>query len=83
MNNWKALVLLLQEIAKDKGISQGNVSWIFSLRFCPKLETFLIVSQAIGVNFFFEDKDSDSDLSVAIEKAMGLLGRRPERSSKN
>lgn len=85
--NWKALVLLLQEIAKDKGISQieiaektgitqSNVSRIFSLKYCPKLETFLAISQAVGVNFFFESKDSPTDLNVLSERAMDELGRR-------
>lgn len=67
-NNWKVLVLLLKEIADQKGISQNEiseqtgmlqsaVSRFFSLKFKPTLETFLQVAQALKINFFFEDQE--------------------------
>lgn len=86
-NNWKVFVLLLKEIAEQKGISQNqiaektgllqsNISRMFALRYCPTLDTFLKVSQAIEVNFFFHDKSDKTELNLAFEKAMQELGRR-------
>lgn len=91
---WMLLVLLLKEIAEQKGITQGqiaektgliqsNVSRFFSLKYKPTLDTFLQVSKAIGVNFFFEDQDSKTDLNQAMEKAMESLGRRVNQLPKN
>ena len=93
-NNWKVLVLLLKEIADNKGITQleisertgmlqSAVSRFFSLKFKPTLETFLQVAQALKVNFFFEDQENKTDLNIASEKAMTELGRRPENLPKN
>ena len=92
--HWKVLVLLLKEIADQKGISQNEisertgmlqsaVSRFFSLKFKPTLETFLQVAQALKVNFFFEDQEGKTDLNIAFEKAMTELGRRPENLPKN
>lgn len=91
---WQLLVLLLKEIADQKnitqneiadksGLRQSHVSRFFSLKYCPNLDTFLKVSKAIKVNFFFEDQEDKSDLNVAFEKAMTVLGRRPENLPKN
>lgn len=85
--HWEVLVLLLKNIAEQKGITQGeisdktgylqsNISRIFSLKYCPNLDTFINVSNAIGVNFFIEDKDNSTDLNKAFESAMAQLGRR-------
>ena len=63
---WMLLVLLLKEIADKKGITQmqiaeqtgllqSNISRFFSLKYKPTLDTFLRVSKAIKVNFFFKD----------------------------
>ncbi len=93
-NNWKVLVLLLKEIADNKGITQleisertgmlqSAVSRFFSLKFKPTLETFLQVAQALKINFFFEDQENKTDLNIAFEKAMTELGRRPENLPKN
>ena len=79
--HWKVLVLLLKEIADQKGISQNEisektgmlqsaVSRFYSLKFKPTLETFLQVAQALKVNFFFEDQEGKTDLNIAFEKAM-------------
>lgn len=85
--HWKVLVLLLKEIAEDKGISQqqiadeaglvqSNVSRLFSLKYKPNLDVFLKVAQAVKVNFFFEDQEGKSELNVLFEKAMEKLYRR-------
>lgn len=85
--HWKVLVLLLKEIAESKGITQqqiaaetgliqSNISRFFSLRYKPNLDVFLQIAKAVGVNFFFEDKDSTTDLSVLFNKAMDTLYRR-------
>jgi transcriptional regulator with XRE-family HTH domain len=92
--HWEVLVLFLKNLAREKGITQqqiaentglkqSNVNRIFSLRYCPSLKIFLSIAQVIEVNFFFEDKDGNSDLSATFEKAMDELGRRPERLPKN
>jgi transcriptional regulator with XRE-family HTH domain len=88
------LVLFLKEIAAQKGISineiaerskmeQSSVSRFFSLKFKPTLPTFLEIAKAIGVNFFFEDKESKTDLNIAMERAMEELGRRVDKLPKN
>lgn len=62
---WELLVLLLKEIAEDKGISQREIAEItgfkqsaisrfFSLKFKPTLDTFLKIAKAVKINFFFE-----------------------------
>ena len=93
--HWKVLVLLLKEIAESKGITQqqiaeqtglvqSNVSRFFSLKYKPNLDVFLQIAKAINVNFFFEDKDSKTELNVLFEKAMDTLYRRTtDRISKN
>lgn len=85
--HWKVLVLLLREIAEDKGISQqqiadetgliqSNVSRLFSLKYKPNLDVFLKVAQAVRVNFFFEDQEGKTQLNVLFERAMEKLFRR-------
>lgn len=91
---WKFLVLLLDEIRVQKnisnlkvselsGIAAAHISRFFSCKFSPTLPTFLKISKAIGVNFFFEDKESKTDLNLAMEKAMESLGRGADKLSKN
>ena len=91
---WKLLILILKEIAESKNISQteiaeksnllqSNISRFFSLKYTPRLDTFLEVAKAVGVNFFFEDKDDKTDLTKVFEKAMTELGRRPDKLPKN
>lgn len=91
---WQLFVLMLKEIAIEKGITQeiiaqrsgliqSNVSRIFALKYKPTLDTFLQVAKAVGVNFFFEDKESKTDLNVCFERAMESLGRRPDKLTKN
>ena len=85
--HWKVLVLLLKEIADDKnitqqqiadatGLKQSNVSRFFSLKYKPNLDVFLQIANAIQVNFFFEDRESKTDLNALFEKAMQMLHRR-------
>lgn len=92
--HWQTLVLFLKYIAKEKNITQQEIAdslkvhrqhimRFFSLRVEPKLGLFIGVANAIGVNFFFESKDSDTDLNKAFEKAMEELGRRPDKLPKN
>lgn len=89
-NQWKILVLLLQQIAEQKGLTQqqiaekaqmhqSHISRFFALKYAPNMDTFLKVSKAIKVNLFFEDQDSNTDLNLAMEQ----LGRRVEKLPKN
>ena len=89
--HWKVCVLLLKEIAAHKGLTiqavadraglhRSNVSRTFALTYCPTLPMFLKIAQAVGVNFFFEDQDSDTPLNVLFEQAMDQLNRRPDKT---
>jgi len=92
---WRLLVLLLKNIAIEKGIShyaiadatglhQSNVNRFFNLHYTPRLDLFLKIAGAIGVNFFFEDKDNlDINYNKLMEQAMTQLGRRPDNLPKN
>jgi transcriptional regulator with XRE-family HTH domain len=91
---WMLLVLLLKEIADQKkitqeqialdtGMMQSAVSRFFSLKFKPTLDTFLQVSKALKVNFFFEDQEAITDLNLSFERAMEALGRRVNQLPKN
>lgn len=93
-NQWKLLVLLLQEIATQKGLThqqiadgsglqRSHVTRFFGLKYSPNIDTFLKVAKAIEVNFFFEDRESKTDLKLAMEKAMEQLGRRVDKLPKN
>ena len=92
--HWKVLVLILRKVAESKGISQQeianktgmlrtNVNRIFKLLYCPNLNTFIQIANSIGINFFFEDKDSTTELNEIFEAAMTELGRRPDNLPKN
>lgn len=93
-NHWMLMVILLREIAHEKkisvkeiaekiGIEQSTLSRFFATKYKPNLDLFLKVAQAIGVNFFFEDKESKTDLNKCFEQAMIELGRRVEFLNKN
>ena len=84
---WKLLVFLLDEIRKQKGVTQqevadktglirSNVSRFFMAKFAPDLKNFLLIAKAIDVNFFFEDRVDKTDLNQAFEKAMETSGRK-------
>jgi DNA-binding phage protein len=91
---WMLLVLLLKQIAEQKELTQeiiaekadmhqSHISRFFALKYAPNMDTFVNVSKAIGVNFFFEDQESRTDLNLAMEKAMEQLGRRVNKLPKN
>ena len=80
-NHWMLLVTMLKKTAEKKGISQqmivertwlkkSNLSRMFALQQSPTLRTFLLVARAIGVNFFFEDRDGDTNLTAIFEAAI-------------
>lgn len=93
---WMLLVLLLKELAIQKfgngyqskiasktDFTQAYISRIFDLKYKVSLKNFLIIAKAIEINFFFESKDSETDLNISFEKAMEQLGRRPLKMPKN
>lgn len=91
---WMLLVLLLEQIAHEKqitqeqiaketGMLQNSVSRFFSLKFKPTLHTFLQIAKAIKVNFFFEDQEDKSDPNQCFERAMEQLGRRANKLPQN
>ena len=91
---WKALVLFIDEIARAKqinseeialrtGFHASSVRRMFQLKYCPSLEMWLKVLNAVQVNIFFEDRDGKTELNVLFERAMTELGRRPENLPKN
>lgn len=45
--------------------------------------TFRSTKSVIGVNFFFEDRDGQTDLNQVFEHAIEQLGRRPGTLPKN
>lgn len=92
--DWQLLVLILKQIAAEKGITQEqiaettgyqrqNVNRVFSLRYCPRLDIFLNIAKAVGVNFFVEDKEGTTELDLIFEQAMTELGRRVDKLPKN
>lgn len=92
--HWEVFVFLLDEIRKQNGqtmqdvadktgILQSHVARFFSAKYKPALPLFLNIAKAVGVNFFFESKKSQSDLNKAFEQAMERLGRRPDKLPKN
>ena len=82
-NNWKILVLLQKKIAEITDIKQSNISRMFALKYTPTLQTFLIISKALKINFFFEDQESKTNLNKCFERAMEELGRRPDELPRN
>lgn len=93
-DHWKILVLVLKETAAQKkitpnaisvkiGVSASTITRIFNLEFCPKLQLFIDIARSVDVNFFFESKDSETDLNKSFEKAMMQLGRRLDDNRKN
>lgn len=65
-----------QEIANKCGWHQQTVQRMLSGKFAPTLDNFIKLADAIGVNFFMESKDSNSDNNREFEKGMSQLGRR-------
>jgi transcriptional regulator with XRE-family HTH domain len=93
-DNSKMMIFLLKEIAKQKNITQEEIAnkigvhrqqinRFFKADNNPTLSMFISVAKALEVNFFFEDKEEKTDLNIAFNNAMELLGRRPDKLSKN
>lgn len=79
--DWKLFVLTLKEAANKKEISQQKLSDLtgikrtsinrfFSLKHSPNINTFLKISEALGVDFIFQDEEIDLNecLDIAINK---------------
>lgn len=88
------LVSILKEICKQKrisqadivernGISQPQISRIFSLKTDLYFSTFIRLCDAAEVNFYIEDKEGKADLNLAYEKAIAQLNKRLDKISKN
>ena len=88
--HWKVLVLMLKEIAQQKGKSiqsiaddigmkQPNLSRIFNLKHAPSIKIIGLIAHSIGVMVTFQDKDSKTDLAQAVKNvANHLTGLPPE-----
>lgn len=50
-----------QQIANKCGWHQQTVQRMLSGKFSPSLDNFIKLADAIGVNFFMESKDSNTD----------------------
>jgi len=85
--HWQVLVLLLKNIAAEKGITReqisdktgmkaSSISRIFSLRYRVTLANYVSIAQAIGVNLFIDDKDSK-----AVEDAEETLRKEQEQEN--
>lgn len=92
--HWQFLVILLKEVCKQRnitqeelaeltGLKQQSISRIFLLKFSPNLKTYMTIANALELNVFFEPRDSKSDISIAFEKVMQEIGRRPDSMPKN
>lgn len=65
-----------QQLADKCGWHQQTVQRMLSGKFSPSLDNFIKLADAIGVNFFMESKDSNTDANQLFEKAMDHVGRR-------
>lgn len=65
---WKILILLLREIAKEKGIThwdiavetgmdRAHITHIFNLKNKPRIDIVFKIASAIGVNFSISTMD--------------------------
>jgi len=73
----------MQDVADNTGIIQSHIARFFSAKYKPALPLFLEIAKAVDVNFFFEPKNSKTNLNVAFEEAMTRLGRRADKLPKN
>ncbi|MEI6865598.1 helix-turn-helix domain-containing protein [Flavicella sp.] len=87
--HWQLFVLILKEVANEKGISnydiakktgysESTIGRVFKLAFCPKLQIFLDIMRVLELNIF-EPIDSCANLNLAFEKAMKQLERRSDK----
>lgn len=93
-NHSKVFIQLLEEIrvqkeisrykiAKETNLNESTIKRILDLDNEPSLSNFLAIAKVLGVNFFFESKDANTDLNKAFQDAMDKLGRNPESLPKN
>lgn len=93
-NHSKLFIQLLEEIrlqkgisrykiAKDTGLNETTIKRTLDYENEPLLPNFLAIAKVLGVNFFFESKDSDIDLNKSFQDAMDKLGRNPNNLPKN
>lgn len=93
-NQWMLFIDILDQIAKQKKITRAeiarrtemnpaNIQRFFDCKYKVTLPVFIRIAKSIEVNFFFEDKESKSDLNLAMENAMEQLGRRVAKLNKN
>jgi len=92
LKHQRALIALLLQIAKENNISFQIIEKetciydlidIFENRKTPTLLQFLQICNCIGVNFFFESKNSTSINNDTFERAMTAMGRREDNLTKN
>ncbi len=93
-NQWKILVLLLQQIAEQKGLTQqqiaekaqmhqSHISRFFALKYAPNMDTFFKVSKAINVNVFCEDQENKVDIGLSYKNAVQELLNKNINQLKN
>lgn len=82
MTDWRLLVLLIraiadikglthQEIGEMAGISRQHVTRVFSIKYRPRLDILLILTNVIGIDLSIAC--DDVDLNTAIEIAQNEL----------
>lgn len=72
-----------QQIAEATGFKRANVSRMLAAKYKPNLDNFLALCRAVGLNLFIEDKEGDSVINAAFEKAMLEIGRRKRDGQEN
>lgn len=86
-NDWKALTLLLKNIAKAKGITQQmianktgidqpNIARFFSFKTCPTIAVYITIAKAIGITFTAEDNDNKLNVAQMLEEAKEEINKR-------
>lgn len=93
---WKLFVLLLKELAikkygksyanklaEETGFHYNNIYRMFDCKYKITLANFLKLAKPLGINFFFQSRDEETNLNLAFEKAMEELGRRIDKLPKN
>lgn len=87
--HWKLLVLMIYFTAKSKnithdelaqraGVHRSHVTRVFGLKYCPSLDIYIRLTNAVGLRLFMEDMDEDyqAELNDLFEKATDELNKR-------
>lgn len=85
--NSKIFIQLLEEIRLQKSISKYSISKKTNLSEMtikrtlemetePSLSNFLAIAKALGLHFYFESKNSETDLNKCIENAKEKIDRK-------